>query len=156
MDPTMQAREWFLDKPGANKYDIEAHVQRSFWHNGFGEAFFRCTEAEPPYRCEGFWRGQELEFEWVPRQWLTLYMQAYDENIVEGFSGVMRLQPSIRYTLAASQHGQGTGEEAPAEAEADEGAGPQERFAVEWRVRSVAERMRELVEQAGVESVRQV
>lgn len=166
----MQAREWFLDKPGDNTYDIEVHVQRSFWHNGFGEVFFRCTKADPPYKCEGFWRGQELEFEWVPRQWLTLYLQEYDEGIVAGFSGVMRLDPSIRYTLAAAGNGEApeaseAGQE-EAEPEAENGdqasdepagdAGPQAQPVVEWRVRDVDERMRELIEQEGVSDVRRV
>lgn len=156
MDPRMAAREWFLDKPGNNRYDIEVHVQRSFWHNGFGEAFFRCTKADPPYKCTGFWRGQEIELEWVPRQWLILYMQEYDENIVEGVSGVIHLEPSLRYSVAASQNGQGTSEEAPAEAGANGEAGPQERIAVEWRVHDVEERMRGLIEQPGVSGVRQM
>lgn len=178
MDPRMQAREWFLDKPGTNKYDVEVHVQRSFWHNGFGEALFRCTKAEPPYRCKGFWRSQELEFEWVPRQWLTLYMQEYDENIVEGFSRVMRLEPSLRYTMTVSQDGHtqaaeaaddgeeaetaetgdqaGDAGEAPGTEAAEADTGSQERFVVEWRARNVEQRLRDLAEQAGVRDVRQM
>lgn len=170
MDPRMQAREWFLDKPGINTYDIEVHVQRSFWHDGFGEAFFRCTEVEPPYRCEGFWRGQEVAFEWVPRQWLILYLQEYDEAVVEGFSAVMRLSPSIRYTLAVSQDGSAAEDAGDSEADAAAAGGDedgatgngqaeselQEQVVVEWRVRSVDERMRELIEQDGVSGVRQL
>ncbi|MBS1253382.1 MAG: hypothetical protein MAG451_02431 [Anaerolineales bacterium] len=166
----MQAREWFLDKPGTNAYDIEVHVQRSFWHNGFGEAFFRCTKAEPPYRCEGFWRGQEIAFEWVPRQWLTLYLQEYDEGLVEGVSGVMRFAPSIQYALAVSQDGsapEGAGDSESDAAAAEGGSGgaagddqveseSQEQVVVEWRVRGVDERMRELIEQDGVSGVRQL
>jgi len=148
----MAAREWFLDKPGDNKYDIEVHVQRSFWHNGFGEAFFRCTKADPPYKCVGFWRGQEIEFEWVPRQWLTLSMPEHDAGVVDGFSGVMHLEPSLRYTITASPNGHSTSE---SESPGTESA-TQEQFVVEWRVRDVEERLRELTEQAGVRDVQRV
>ena len=152
MDPRMAAREWFLDKPGDNKYDIEVHVQRSFWHNGFGEAFFRCTKADPPYKCVGFWRGQEIEFEWVPRQWLTLSMPEHDAGVVDGFSGIMHLEPSLRYTITASPNGHSTSE---SESPGTESA-TQERFVVEWHVRDVEQRLRELAEQAGVRGVRRV
>ncbi|MFQ5594252.1 MAG: hypothetical protein ACE5HA_08890, partial [Anaerolineae bacterium] len=145
MDPRMVAREWFLDKPGDNKYDIEVHVQRSFWHNGFGEAFFRCVKADPPYKCVGFWRGQAIEFEWAPRQWLTLSMQEYDAGVVDGFSGVMHLEPSLRYSVVEPSNGHNPDEGEPAEAE----AAAQERFVVEWRVRDVEQRLNELAEQAG-------
>jgi len=148
----MAAREWFLDKPGDNKYDIEVHVQRSFWHNGFGEAFFRCTKADPPYKCVGFWRGQEIEFEWVPRQWLTLSMPEHDAGVVDGFSGIMHLEPSLRYTITASPNGHSTSE---SESPGTESA-TQERFVVEWHVRDVEQRLRELAEQAGVRGVRRV
>lgn len=150
MDPRMAAREWFLDKPGDNRYDIEVHVQRSFWHNGFGEAFFRCTKADPPYECVGFWRSQEIELEWVPRQWLILYMQEYDETMVESVGRVIRLKPSLRYSLAGSENGH-----AASEGEQTE-AGDQERSVVEWRVRNVEQRLQELAEQAGVREVRRV
>jgi hypothetical protein len=147
MDPRMAAREWFLDQPGHNKYDIEVHVQRSFWHNGFGQAFFRCTKAEPPYKCVGFWRGQEVELEWTPRQWLTLSMQKFDASMVDGVSGVIRLEPSLRYTVEAAQNGQA--------GEAEEVAGTEARVVVEWRVRNVTQRLAELG-RAGVRDVQQV
>jgi hypothetical protein len=158
MDPRMQAREWFMDRPGTNKYDIEVHVQRSFWHNGFGQAFFRCTRTEPPYACQGFWRGQELEFEWVPRQWLALYMQAYDAGIVAAFTRVMRLEPSLRYGIISSPDGQVEGAEPePAAPEVAEdtapGTGFEERTVVEWRVRDRDERLAELGQRERVHDI---
>jgi hypothetical protein len=165
MDPRMQAREWFMDKPGTNKYDIEVHVQRSFWHSGFGQAFFRCTSAEPPYACEGFWRGQELEFEWVPRQWLALYLREFDNDVVDAFSRVMRLEPSLRYTLVSSPdedvpdtgseavaaESDGTESEEAADGEPD--AGFTERVVVEWRVGETDNRVAELNASAGIHAV---
>lgn len=165
MDPRMQAREWFMDKPGTNRYDIEVHVQRSFWHNGFGQAFFRCTSAEPPYACEGFWRGQELKFEWVPRQWLALYMQEYDDDVVDAFSSVMRLEPSLRYAVVSSPDGEVSdteSESVAAESDAPESevaaarepdAGFEERIVVEWRVGAADKRMVELNASAGIHAV---
>lgn len=152
MDPRMTAREWFLDKPGNNKYDIEVHVQRSFWYNGFGQAFFRCTRAEPPYKCIGYWRGQEIELEWIPRQWVILSMQRYDDSMVESVNWVIRLKPSLRYSLAASDSGHSAGAGSQAEGETT----AHERFVVEWHVRNVEERMRDLAEQAGVRDVRRM
>ena len=151
MDPRMAAREWFYDSPGHNKYDIEAHVQRSFWHNGFGQAFFRCTKADPPYKCVGFWRGQEVELEWVPRRWVKLTMEKDDPAMVEGLSGILRLNPALRYIATAAQAEPATAGEEPAPAE-----NPREHIVVEWRVRNVEQRLQELAEQAGVRDVRRV
>jgi hypothetical protein len=144
MDPRTAARAWFLDKPGSNRYDIEVHVQQSFWHNGFGGAFFRCTNVDPPYHCTGFWRGQEVELEWVPRQWLSLSMQTYDETMAEGIARILRLEATLRYTMAVSSNGQDAEEAEPTGAA---------RYVVEWRVRDGEQRKRELEEQTGVGDV---
>jgi hypothetical protein len=129
MEARLKTREWFYDTPGHNTYDIEEHVRRSFWMYGFGRAWFRCTRAEPPYRCQGWWRGQELAFEWVPRRWLKVYLQSFDKSIVDGFSAVVGMKPFVRY---------------------NQGNGENPSVIVEWRTTGLAQRFRELTEREDV------
>ena len=135
MQALLTTREWFYDEPGHNAYNVEEHVRRSFWMHGFGQAWFRCTRAEPPYRCEGWWRGQELAFEWVPRLWLKLHLQSFDQDIVDGFSKVIGMKPFVRYTQEHNEN--------PS-------------VIVEWRTTRLGERYRELAEREDVRELERI
>ncbi len=88
---------WFYDHPGANAHDITEHVRRSLWIMGYRQAWFDCTEADPPYAGEMRWRDQVFPMEWQPRQYLIVRLARDDKEIVHAFSTLLGFRPQFGY-----------------------------------------------------------
>jgi hypothetical protein len=128
----MPENAWFYGNPGANAYDISEHVRRSLWFMGYRQAWFDCTQADPPYAGTLRWRDQELTVEWEPRQYLIVRLQRDDKDIVQGFSAILGFQPQFQY-----QDSDG-------------------RSVFEWRRIGLKARAEELTGMAGVENLKQL
>lgn len=81
---------WFTKELPPTRHGIENAVRLSFWAAGFGELWFTCVNAEPPFKCQGLWRSTEpLTLEWVPKDYLLLRMKGPNQEVLDAFERVL-------------------------------------------------------------------
>ncbi len=120
---------WFSKQLPASRHAIENAVRLAFWGAGFGDTYFTCTEAQPPIKCIGTWRGTHpFSLEWVPMDYFICRMDQADNDAFEAFERILGHHATVAY--------RDTNGEA----------------VVEWRVRDSDKRYAEL-EQAGVKDL---
>ena len=66
------ARSWFYNEPEHNAFLITERVNGTFWQARYMQVNWRCVQAEPPFRVEGFFDAHPVAMEWVPGEWLSL------------------------------------------------------------------------------------
>jgi hypothetical protein len=89
MEPTMTPY-WFAKKMPSSRHGIENAVRLAFWAAGFGDTWFTCTQAEPPYKCQGLWALTEpFECEWMPKDYFLLKMKQPNQRMLEAFERVL-------------------------------------------------------------------
>ncbi len=117
---------WFTKTLPPSRHGIENAVRLTFWAAGFGDAYFTCTQPEPPYKCSGLWQSSEpFEVEWMPKDFFILRMKEPRQDALDAFERVLGHK-----ALAAYRNGGGG-------------------VVVEWRVNDQEARYAEL-QQAGV------
>ncbi len=120
---------WFSKTLPSSRHGIENAVRLAFWAAGFGDTYFTCTSADPPYKCMGLWRSTDpLEIEWVPMDHFLLRMKKADQDAFDAFERVLGHAPLAAYRDASGD------------------------VLVEWRVQGGSERLAEL-EKAGVKDL---
>jgi hypothetical protein len=120
---------WFSKQLPASRHGIENAVRLAFWAAGFGDAYFTCTQAEPPIKCMGLWHSSEsLDLEWAPKDYFMLRMKQPNQEALDAFQRVLGHK-----ALAAYRDPKGD-------------------VVVEWRVRDGKARFAEL-QQSGVKEL---
>ncbi len=69
---TTTAQTWFYQPPENQAYLVTERLNSTFWAARVVSVYWRCVQAEPPFRAEGYWGDRLLELEWQPGEWLTL------------------------------------------------------------------------------------
>jgi hypothetical protein len=117
---------WLTKQLPPSRHGIENALRLAFWAAGFGNTWFTCTQAEPPYRCNGLWNSTEpFTVEWAPKDYFTLRLKQPNQAALDAFERVLGHK-----ALAAYRDGGGD-------------------IVVEWRVGNPSGRWLEL-QQAGV------
>lgn len=93
------ASTWFYSEPEHNAYLIEERVNHTFWSNRITDVHLDCTNAEPPFRMVGEWRGLPVELEWEPKKYLTLTTKPVDQSnkLLIGVKEILGFNPTISY-----------------------------------------------------------
>lgn len=96
------AGTWFYDEPEHNAYLITERLNATFWTARVVEIYWRCIEADPPFRAMGYMGDHTVELEWVPNDWLSLTrrMDLCVDSVVEAISKRILAFPA---TLAYGQ-----------------------------------------------------
>jgi hypothetical protein len=92
------SRTWFYTEPEHRPYLIEERVNSNLWASRFGSIYLDCTRAESPFQMEGVWQGIKVVIEWVPNQWFVLRTDQESLALVQGFTKVLALNPTLSYT----------------------------------------------------------
>ena len=111
---------WFFTQLPPSRHGIENELRLTFWKTGFGGMWFSCTKDEPPYECDGTWRGTRFSLEWNAADYMLLKMPEANQPLLEAFQRVLKHK-----ALAAYRNGGG-------------------RVVVEWRVKGADVRFQEL------------
>ena len=94
---TTNSRTWFYNEPEHRPFYIEERVNQTLWANRFGSIYLDCTNAEPPFRMEGEWKGIRVMIEWVPKMWFTLHSSIEDRTLITGFAQILQFPPTLSY-----------------------------------------------------------
>jgi|GEM_PF-223115 len=80
------AASWFYHEPEHVPYLISERLNATFWQARIVGIYWRCVQAEPPFRAEGYASNQMLELEWQPAQWLALKVptEAVENGMPDG------------------------------------------------------------------------
>jgi hypothetical protein len=70
------AATWFYEAPEPNAYLISERLNGNFWQSRIVSIYWRCVQAEAPYRAEGHMGNTVLELSWEPNVWLALTVPA--------------------------------------------------------------------------------
>ena len=99
---TTNAGTWFFQEPEHNAYLISERLNSTFWNARVVDVYWKCTQAEPPFRATGYSGSDMLTLEWVPNEWLRLTIPAgssfNDEALVEAVGKrILTMEPSFGY-----------------------------------------------------------
>jgi hypothetical protein len=94
------SRTWFYSTPEPRPYYIEERVNHTLWNNRLQGLFMSCTKATSPFRMEGNWHGNPVQFEWKPGDYFILKMGTPQKEIVGVLRQVLMLRPAFTYTDA--------------------------------------------------------
>lgn len=81
--------QWFLRRYPPSLFVIEGELRSVFWRAGYGDIWFTCTRAEPPFACLGLWQGRKFEMEWDPGSFLIVRMSEPESKVLEMFERVL-------------------------------------------------------------------
>lgn len=97
------AGTWFYQEPEHNAYMLTERLNGNFWQERIVGVYWRCVQAERPFRAESFSGDHRLEMEWVPGEWLALKAPAGADvlPLVESISKrILAMRVSLTYTDA--------------------------------------------------------
>lgn len=101
------AQTWFYTEPEHQSYLISERLNGTFWSARVVEIYWRCTQAEPPFRAEGYMGDAIIGLEWVPGEWLRLSAPAGVDTdaLVEAISRrILSIPATIGYALPDGDH----------------------------------------------------
>jgi len=92
------ATTWFYREPEKGRpYLIAERVNHTFWTNRITDIYFRCVNAEAPYRLIGQWQGEDVEIEFEVGKLLTLRMEQESIPFIKGCSEILGFAPTVSY-----------------------------------------------------------
>lgn len=82
------AQTWFYTEPEHQGYLISERLNGTFWAARVVEVYWRCTQAEPPFKAVGYMGDHKIGLEWIPNEWLRLSAppSAEIDGLVEAIS----------------------------------------------------------------------
>ncbi len=80
---------WFYSSFPASRSAIENELRLAFWKAGLGHMWLTCTKDEPPYACEGSWRGTAFKMEWAPGTFLRIQSDEPNPQLLDAFERLL-------------------------------------------------------------------
>ncbi|MBI4789636.1 MAG: hypothetical protein HY782_21615 [Chloroflexi bacterium] len=111
---------WFSARFPPSRFAIEAELRSAIWKAGFGDLWLSCAREEPPYECQGAWRGKKFTIEWEPANYLLLKLPEPNRDLLEAFEHLLQHRALAGYKNANGE------------------------VIVEWRVKDAEARFQEL------------
>ena len=98
MTPTISG--WFYDYSSHSGHVIGERVRLSLWDSGLFDLWLDVVSSNPPYKMSGNYKGDPVEIEWLPGEWLRLRSGSSQSVIVDRITRLLAMKPSWMYGYA--------------------------------------------------------
>jgi hypothetical protein len=92
------SRTWFYSTPEPRPYYIEERVNHTLWNNRLQGLFMSCTKATSPFRMEGKWHDNPIQFEWKPGDYFILKTGTAQKELIGVLRQVLMMPPVFAYS----------------------------------------------------------